>query len=86
MLHSKVLSWLPLSAAVELLDPGLGFSAAAAEPAAGGGAAVAIYSSLDPLNEERVTPPAPSVSKRTHKEVLSGGGAANRHQSEIKPS
>lgn len=46
MLHSKVLSWLPLSAAVELLDPGLGLSVAAAEPepdgAGGGGAAVAI--------------------------------------------
>lgn len=26
MLHSKVLSWLPLSAAAELLDPGLAFS------------------------------------------------------------
>lgn len=52
MLHSKVLSWLPPSAADEPLDPGLGLSAAAAELAAGGGAAVAICSSLDPLNEE----------------------------------
>lgn len=42
MLHSKVLSWLPLSAAAELLAPGLGFSVDPAEPDAGGGAAVAI--------------------------------------------
>lgn len=42
ILHSKVLSWLPLSAAVELLDPGIGFSVAAVDPTAGGGAAVAI--------------------------------------------
>ena len=44
ILHSKVLSWLPLSppVAVELLDPGLVLSVAAVEPGAGGGAAVAI--------------------------------------------
>lgn len=46
MLHSNVLSWLLLSAEAELLDPGpaAGFSgaAAAAEPEAGGAAAVAI--------------------------------------------
>lgn len=49
MLHSKVLSWLPLSAAVELLEPGLVFSVAAVEPEAGGGAAVAIKT--DPLKK-----------------------------------
>lgn len=37
MLHSKVLSWLPLSAAAELLDPGLAFSTPGV-----GGAALAI--------------------------------------------
>lgn len=42
MLHSKVLSWLPLSVAVELLDPALWFSVAGVEPEVGGGAAVAI--------------------------------------------
>lgn len=47
ILHSNVLSWLLLSAAAEVLDPGpvAGFSAdaaAAAEPEAGGAAAVAI--------------------------------------------
>lgn len=44
---------MPPSAAVEPLDPGVGLSAAAAELAAGGGAAVAIYSSLDPLNNRK---------------------------------
>lgn len=43
MLHSNVLSWLPPSPAVELLEPGLGFSVAV-EAAAGGGAALAIVS------------------------------------------
>lgn len=44
MLHSNVLSWLPPSAALlPQLEPGLGLSAAAAgDPAAGWGAAVAI--------------------------------------------
>ena len=53
ILHSKVLSWLPLSAAVELLDPGLVFSVAAVEPEAGGGAAVAIKKNTDPLKKTR---------------------------------
>lgn len=44
MLHSKVLSWLPLSPAVELLEPGLEFSEAVEQEA--GGAALAIAPDL----------------------------------------
>lgn len=47
MLHSKVLSWLPLSPVFVLLEPGLVLSVAAVEPLeTGGGAAVAIYRSI----------------------------------------
>lgn len=77
MLHSNVLSWLLLSAEVELLDPvpGAGFSgvaaaaAAAAEPEAGGAAAVAIERT-DPLKKKGsvgLTPRLPSSSTHGHK-------------------
>lgn len=64
MLHSKVLSWLPPSAAAELLVPGVGLSVPAVEPEAGGGAAVAIYK-----QSSRLESTEPSWSEYTHTEV-----------------
>lgn len=73
ILHSNVLSWLLLSAEAELLDPGpaAGFSAAAAaaEPEAGGAAAVAI-GRTGQLNKRvlvGVTPRLQNLSRSVHK-------------------
>lgn len=77
ILHSNVLSWLLLSAEAELLDPGpaAAFSgAAAAEPEAGGAAAVAI-DRTDPLKKRvlvGVTPRIPNSSRHVHKNKLGG--------------
>lgn len=74
ILHSNVLSWLLLSAEAELLDAGpaavfSGAAAEAAEPEAGGAAAVAIDRTA-PLKKRvlvGVTPQLPNSSRDAHK-------------------